>query len=774
MKKIAQVLEFEKVKALFAPYLTTTQGEEALSNLTDLKELAKMQEAFATLRDFVAVQSENGELRLSATVDVADSLMRLELEAVLSGVEFAGLKKLQAALIQAITYFKEAENVAMPALSNLTDKFSVDVAFEKTLDMFDASGVLLDTASESLNRLRRGIHKDEAEVRGIMQDLLSKHASDLTEQIITIRNERQVLPVKAEAKNKIAGVVQDISSSGATYYIEPRAAASLNVRLQQERLEEKNEIARLLRQLSEQLRPLVPQIRQNAWLLGQIDLIRAKASFMAREKASIPELNEAGNLQLFGARHPLIPFQTAVANTISFDETLQTIVITGPNTGGKTITLKTVGILTLMAQAGLPITAQNGSQVTVFETLYADIGDEQSIEANLSTFSGHMTTIVEILSQATEKSLVLLDELGAGTDPKEGAALAISILETLRKRGVKTLATTHYPELKAYGVETEGVTNASVEFDLETMSPSYRLHMGIPGKSNAFEISRRLGLRDEVIAYADSLLTDDEHDVNTLIARLEEEAISLSERLDEAQSHAQEAKRKEAELDNKLRVLERERTQIIETARQEASEVADKAHEEARQILKQLNDKSTLKPHEVIEAMATLDSLAPGPDLSKNKVLKKAKSQRGLSAGAEVMVESFGQRGKLVRLEKDGRWTVAIGNITAKLAESDFEVLATAKAAPKSKAIKRSVNSSIKAQLDLRGTRYEEAALELDSYIDQALLANLSQITIVHGIGTGVIRDLVQTKLAKNKHIKHFDYAPMNAGGSGATIAQLK
>ncbi|MDR2977625.1 MAG: endonuclease MutS2 [Streptococcaceae bacterium] len=773
-KKILDILEFDQVKAKFAPFLATAQGQAELSNLSISSDPVKIHNWLDELSEFAALVSENENPQLLHTQDLTEVLKRLELNATLSGPEFLAIKKILSATTRLRQYFETIQNINFPVLAETTDKLSDLSALTKLLSVFDEAGVLMDNASPALSDLRRGMKRDQEQIRMIMQDLLSKRSADLTENLITIRNERPVLPVRADSKSKIHGVVHDISSSGQTLYIEPSAAVERNNALNQKRIEEKNEIARIYAELSEKLVIFVPEIRQSAWVLGRIDLIHAKNEFLKRHHATIPEISVNKKIELFSAIHPLLDEKTAVQNDILFSENLNTIVITGPNTGGKTITIKTVGLLTLMAQAGLPITAAAGSSIAIFSEVYADIGDEQSIEQSLSTFSSHMTNLVQILRSANSDSLVLLDELGAGTDPKEGAALAQAILEELRRRKVKTLATTHYPELKGYGLETNAVSNASMEFDIERMEPTYRLRLGVPGRSNAVEISSRLGLAENVVQAAKELLDDgNSQDINALIERLEAQVLAEENKLIKISRLEQENDRLNAELTQEKKDFDREKARLKAVAESEAAEIASKARAEAQVILKQLNDKMQLKPHEVIEAMANLDKLMP--DLSKNRVLKKAKADRGLREGAEVLVTSFGQHGRLMKLEKDGRWQVAIGSVTAKVDEADLEVLITAeKPKAKSKSFSRQVSSNIKSQLDLRGTRYEEAAMELDNYIDQALLANLGQITIVHGIGTGVIRDLVQKKLAKNKHIKSFAYAPMNAGGSGATIAVLK
>lgn len=774
-KKILQILEYDKVKDQFLENLTTAQGKKELAELVPLTDASKIQLLFDEVADFQSLTQENGLLNLSKTADLSEILRRLELEASLNGKEFVEIKKVIQVGLNITRFFAEAENVETPALDVTLDKLTDLSALMKMLEIFDNAGSLYDNASPELMHIRGAIKTHQAEIRKIMQELLNKNLSALSENVITIRNERQVLPVKAENKNKIPGVVHDMSASGQTLYIEPNAVVSLNNKLNQKRMEEKNEMARIYRELSVQLKPFTPELRQNAWLIGHIDFIRAKYLYLVVHKATLPEMVTQKDIILFEARHPLIDPKVVVANDIKFDAQLNTIVITGPNTGGKTITLKTVGLLTALAQSGLPILASEGSRIHLFDEIFADIGDEQSIEQSLSTFSSHMTNIVRILSEANEKSLVLFDELGAGTDPKEGAALAIAILEKLRAGQVKTMASTHYPELKAYGVETDQVINASMEFDIDQMQPTYHLQLGVPGRSNALEISRRLGLSEDIIHQASDQLSDSEHDVNEMIQKLEEKTHEVIERTRRIKQIERENLTLHKDLTKVYQQVNRQRESELEKAHKEAQEVVKKASLEAQEILKNLNEKAALKPHEIIAARAELEALAPTIDFSKNKVLKKAKAQRGLKQGAQVNVISYGQPGKLIRLEKDGRWTVQMGAITTRLSEDQFELIETeAQKQTKTKNVNKKVTSKVKAQLDLRGMRYEEAELELENYIDQALLANLIQITIVHGIGTGVIREMVQKKLQKHRHIKSYDYAPINAGGSGATIAILK
>lgn len=776
-KKILDILEFDQIKAQLAQSLSTSQGQAEMANLSPISDKVRIQKWFDELSEFGTIVQENGPVPLSNTADLTEILRRIELDASLASQEFAKIKKVLRLANETRRFFEQAVNVSFPILGQTIDKF-VDVSYLLgLLQVIDAAGALSDTASDKLYTLRQNIKKGDAEVKKILAEILSKSQASLTESIITIRQGRPVLPVRSDSKNKIPGIVHDMSASGQTFYIEPNRVVQLNNDIAQKKIEEKNEVARILRELAEAIKPHIDDIRQNTWLIGQIDLINAKYRYQIAQKATVPQISDHKAIKLYAARHPLIDPKIVVANDLLFDQTLETIVITGPNTGGKTITLKTLGVAQLMAQSGLPILADLGSQVGIFTEIFADIGDEQSIAQSLSTFSSHMTNIVKILDQVDAKSLVLFDELGAGTDPKEGAALAISILDFLKAKHAKTLATTHYPELKAYGVESVGVENASMAFDLDNFRPTYRLVQGVPGRSNALEISRRLGLPSQILEEAAGFLTEDEHDVNVMIASLEQKNQEMTESARQIKTLEKDNQLLHHDLTRALENFNRDREKELNKARQEAQDIVKVAVEEADHILKNLQEKSLLKPHEIIDAKHQLGELAPEiVDLSKNKVLKKAKAKRGLKPGVEVLVLSYNQRGNLVRLAKDGRWEVQMGLITTKLSEDEFEPIEPEETVKKvkTKAVKKTVTSNIKAQLDLRGVRYEEAQKMLDDYMDQALLANLHQITIVHGIGTGVIRDMVREYLQRSRHVKSYTYAQQNAGGSGASIVTLK
>jgi len=770
--KILETLEFKKIKELFAPYLLTEQGQLELGLLLPTSKKETVASAFLEMRDMQQIFVQHPHFSLAATQDITALTKRLELESDLNIEEFLALKRVLAVTQELKSFYDDLENVHLEKLDRLFENLVVFPKLQGSLQGVNDGGFIESFASESLSRIRRKIQENENQVREILQEILKNKGEMLADQVVASRNGRNVLPVKNTYRNRISGVVHDISASGNTVYIEPRAVVNLNEEIASSRADERYEIQRILQELSDLFRPHAAEIANNAWIIGHLDLVRAKVRFMQETGAVVPDLSEEQDIQLLSVRHPLI--ENAVANDLHFGPDLTEIVITGPNTGGKTIMLKTLGLAQIMAQSGLPIWADKGSRVGIFSQIFADIGDEQSIEQSLSTFSSHMTNIVSILEQVDSESLVLLDELGAGTDPQEGAALAIAILEDLRLRQIKTMATTHYPELKAYGIEMDWVENASMEFDTDSLRPTYRFMQGVPGRSNAFEIARRLGLSEVVVRHAQEQ-TDTDSDVNRIIERLEEQTLESRKRLDNIREVEQENLKFNRALKKLYNEFNREKETELNKARLEAQEIVDLALSESESILKNLHDKSSLKPHEIIEAKAQLKKLAPETvDLSKNKVLKQAKKNRAPKVGDDILVTSYGQRGTLVKQLKDGRWEAQVGLIKMTLEEQEFNLLKAEKEQqPKRKqvnVVKRANTAGPKARLDLRGKRYEEAMEELDAFIDQALLNNMAQVDIIHGIGTGVIREGVTKYLRRNKHVKSFGYAPQNAGGSGATI----
>ena len=773
--KILKALEFDKVKKQFAHFLQSEQGQMELNDLLPMTNQEKIERSFAEIADVAQIFQEYASFGFGHSQDISESLRRLELGADLNTQELLAVKRILQMSAELKDFYDNLENVDLQSLDCLFEKVEMFPDLQGSLQAINDGGFIEDFASPELTKIRHHIHQNEQQIRQILQEMLKKQGDLLAENLIASRSGRSVLPVKNTYRHRIAGVVHDISASGNTVYIEPRAVVNLNEEMTQARADERHEMARILHDLSDRLRSQTDIIGNNAWLLGHIDFVRGKYLYMRENQASLPSLTTDQTIRLLSVRHPLL--SNPIANDLHFEHDTTAILITGPNTGGKTIMLKTLGITQLMAQSGLPILADEGSKVAVFKDIFADIGDEQSIEQSLSTFSSHMTHIVEILQKANKDSLVLFDELGAGTDPQEGAALAMSILEHLRLSDIKTMITTHYPELKAYGIETEFIENASMEFDMVTLSPTYHFMQGVPGRSNAFEIARRLGLSEIIVAEAENL-TNTDSDVNKIIERLENQTIESRRRLDNIREVEQENLKFNRAVKKLYNEFSHAQDKELRKAKLKAQEIVDKALAESDFILKNLQDKAQLKPHEIIEAKGKLKKLAPEIELSKNKVLKKAKKKRAAKVGDDIIVSSYGQRGTLTKRFKDGRWEAQVGLIKMTLQESEFDLVKSDKAQASQKRqahlVKRTSQKAPSARLDLRGKRYEEAMQELDEFIDQALLNNMAQVDIIHGIGTGVIRDGVTKYLRRNKQVKEFGYAPQNAGGSGATIVTFK
>ena len=773
--KILKALEFDKVKKQFAHFLQSEQGQMELNDLLPMTNQEKIERSFAEIADVAQIFQEYASFGFGHSQDISESLRRLELGADLNTQELLAVKRILQMSAELKDFYDNLENVDLQILDCLFEKIETFPDLQGSLQAINDGGFIEDFASPELTKIRHHIHQNEQQIRQILQEMLKKQGDLLAENLIASRSGRSVLPVKNTYRHRIAGVVHDISASGNTVYIEPRAVVNLNEEMTQARADERHEMTRILHDLSDRLRSQTDIIGNSAWLLGHIDFVRGKYLYMRENQASLPSLTTDQTIRLLSVRHPLL--SNPIANDLHFEHDTTAILITGPNTGGKTIMLKTLGITQLMAQSGLPILADEGSKVAVFKDIFADIGDEQSIEQSLSTFSSHMTHIVEILQKANKDSLVLFDELGAGTDPQEGAALAMSILEHLRLSDIKTMITTHYPELKAYGIETEFIENASMEFDMVTLSPTYHFMQGVPGRSNAFEIARRLGLSEIIVAEAENL-TNTDSDVNKIIERLENQTIESRRRLDNIREVEQENFKFNRAVKKLYNEFSHAQDKELRKAKLKAQEIVDKALAESDFILKNLQDKAQLKPHEIIEAKGKLKQLAPEIELSKNKVLKKAKKKRAAKVGDNIIVSSYGQRGTLIKRFKDGRWEAQVGLIKMTLQESEFDLVKSDKAQASQKRqahlVKRTSQKAPSARLDLRGKRYEEAMQELDEFIDQALLNNMAQVDIIHGIGTGVIRDGVTKYLRRNKQVKEFGYAPQNAGGSGATIVTFK
>ena len=781
MKQAIQILEFNKIKQTVDSLCACSLGQKRVEYLSPSIDEKQVEYSLNQSDEALKIILALGEAPLGGVTDITEAIKRAKISAMLSAQELLGISHLLYAVSQLKTFSERLNEIKVDApifssqVNSLVSLNSLQTAIN---DCIDETGYILDSASSELRSIRRSIQSTEARIKEKLNHVVSERRNKLTDGIVTIRNERYVVPVRAEAKNTFGGTVHDQSSSGNTYFIEPKEVVDLNNKLQEYHVEERREIERILRALTEEVKKFVDALAVNVEVLGEIDFMFAKGKYARLINGTRPKMNTKGIIRLVAARHPLIDQKVVVPNDIELGDEYTTIVITGPNTGGKTVTLKTVGLLTLMAQAGLLIPAHETSQLAIFDHVFADIGDEQSIEQSLSTFSSHMTNIVRIMERLTVNSLILFDELGAGTDPKEGASLAISILDYVKVRGARTIATSHYPELKAYAYENDDVINASVEFNIETLSPTYRLLVGVPGRSNAFEISKRLGLKEAILTTARAYVETERTEMTDLITKLEDRGLELDHEIQLLQKQNQEVEAMRLDYERKIAKFEAERERVLEEIKKEAFENIRQAKEEAEQIVADLRQAKkmadlSIKDHELTEK---LTSLKKSEAKQAEQFKRKARNKAPLKAGDEVMVLSLNRQGELIEKTKNGDWMVQLGMMKVNIKEEDLEYLRQSvkkKDSGKGKMIHKR-NTNVGIQLDLRGERYEDAMLRLDKYMDEVLLAGYQTVTIIHGHGTGALRQGVHKYLKKNKHVASFRFGGAGEGGTGATVVELK
>ena len=781
--KVLTTLEFNKIKQKLQPYLRTDMGQELAQALVPVAKRDQVQQRLDETKDGADLLRVKGGLPIAQLQSVAPSLKRLDIGGNLNGPELAAISRNLQATSSVLRFFRDLDlPFQLRALPHLIEQL---VGLPEQTQMLrrsiDSDGTVLDEASTKLAAIRKTIHSTETQIRSKMDEYThGSNAKYLTEPIVTIRDERYVVPVRSEYKHQFGGIIHDQSASGQTFYVEPQSVLNLNNKLRQDQLAEKQEIERIFAELSVMLAPYTNELRHNQTVMGQLDFINAKAHYAAEIKATEPIINANNEVVLRQARHPLIDQKKVVSNDITIGKDYQAIVVTGPNTGGKTITLKTLGLIQLMAQAGLFIPAAEESQIGIFREVFADIGDEQSIEQNLSTFSAHMDNIIQILDQVNDQDLVLFDELGAGTDPQEGASLAIAILDYLGGVGAYVVASTHYPELKLYGYERPGTINASMEFDVESLQPTYRLLIGVPGRSNAFDISKRLGMPEAIVAAAQALMNDASQDLNNMISDLEQQRKQTEAAGIELQQQLADATELHQELSHAWADFNAQRDQLMSKAKDKADELVNDAQEQADEVIDELRQmrltgRTDVKENQLIEAKGKLNKLHPERQLAHNRVLQRAKKKQELSVGDDVKVLSYGQTGVITQKFNDKQFEVQVGIIKMKLPARDLEKIKPEKTVPQRHIVTvRGSSSHVATQLDLRGQRYEEALANLDQYIDSALLAGYETVTIVHGKGTGAIRQGVQDYLKRNRRVKKYEYAPASAGGNGATLVYFK
>lgn len=780
-QKTLEILEFNKVKSLIEQEVISDLAIEKVKQLAPSSDYETVVHQMNEVDEISQIYNQYRLPSMSGLSRVQPYIKRSQIGGTLNVQELNAIKTLIQVQNQFKTFYnqlvEDEETVNYEILDGQMQQLPVLTHLYQSIHQKCDTQDLFDSASMELQSIRSRIAKTNQRVRAQLDRMVKSTSNQkkLSDAIVTVRNERNVIPVRAEYRQDFNGIVHDQSASGQTLYIEPSAVVELNNQISRLRSEEATEVQRILAELTAEVAEEAEACLISEQVMGHLDFLIGKARYAAKIKGTKPTFSEQRQVYLPKAFHPLLDRDTVVANTIEFESSIQTVIITGPNTGGKTVTLKTLGLIILMAQSGLLIPTLDGSQLSVFDNVFCDIGDEQSIEQSLSTFSSHMKTIVNILEEANDKSLILFDELGAGTDPSEGAALAMSILDHVHGMGALIMATTHYPELKAYSYNREGVMNASVEFDVDTLSPTYKLLMGVPGRSNAFDISKRLGLGLKIINHAKSMIGQDEQEINEMIASLEKNAKRVDDQRIELDRLVREASQIHNDLSCAYEQYQNMESRLIEEAKDKANQRVKAAMEEADDILKSLRDMrdqkgAEVKEHELIDQRKRLEDQYEAKSIKQN--VQKQKWDE-IKAGDEVKVLSYGQKGEVLEVLSDEEAVVQMGIIKMKLPLSDLEKKEMAKEQPK-KVVTRTNRSTVKMELDLRGYRYDEAMVALDQYLDQAVLSNYEDVYIIHGKGTGALQKGVQQHLKRHKSVATFRGGMPSEGGFGVTVATLK
>lgn len=791
-QKSLKILEYDKIIKMLTSYAGSVMGKKLCEELTptsDLNTILSMQEetGAALLRIY-----RQGNLSFLGVEDVKPSLLRLNMGASLNTTELLSVSKLLSCVQTAISYCKIDERTEFAdALTYLFESLTpLTHLYQDITRCILSPDEIADDASPALKDIRRNIKGINAKVHQQLTQLIasSKNQSMLQDSLVTMRNGRYCVPVKAEYKSQFQGLIHDQSSTGSTLFIEPLGVVNLNNELRDLEGKEQNEIERILSLLSEKVSLEQDSIKRNLEILTKLDFIFARAQLAKSYDGVMPEYNKEGILRIKRGRHPLLDKKTVVPINIELGDTFSMLLITGPNTGGKTVSLKTAGLFSLMGQSGLFLPALEGTSLCVFDDVFADIGDEQSIEQSLSTFSSHMTNIVSIMNQATEQSLILFDELGGGTDPTEGAALAISILSHLHAQGIRTIATTHYSELKLFALSTEGIENACCEFDIESLRPTYRLLIGIPGKSNAFAISSKLGLPSYIIEAAKGQIDQSAQDFEALLSDLEQSKITIQKEEEEILAYKEELEMLRADLKQSKEDLNNKKSTIIREAKEEAFSILSEAKELADESIKKYqqwvqNPKAAnAKTMEAQRGKLRDQMNKSSKDLLEQKKRKKgAHSASDFKIGDKVHVFSLSMDGIVQSLpDNKGNISVQMGILRSFVSIEDCEILdeavittPTIKRTSKGK-VSMNKSASIRPEINVLGKTVDEAVAILDKYLDDAYLSHLPQVTIIHGKGTGALRAGIQNYLKKLKYVKSFRAGSFGEGEMGVTIVEFK
>ncbi len=777
-ERVLRLLDFAQIVSAVTVRCQTPYGEERARALRPFATLTDARTALADTEEGSAYYRLKGEAVFARTKDLRSAVMRARVGGILSPSELFQLAETARSVRRFARILMELSERA--EVSRFAERFQA-LDLPKTLEdeifrCIDEDARVLDQASATLADLRSSMRTVTQRMRRTIDEMVKSTSVQnyLQDQIVTMRNDRLCLSVRADAAQHVRGIVHDQSASGATYFIEPERVASLGNELRRYALLEEREIERILSELSAYAAPNADVLLEAFEVLGAFDFAIAKAAYAHAERAVKPELDEQPILQLVQARHPHLDLARAVPLDIRLGDSFTQLLITGPNTGGKTVSLKTMGLLTIMGLSGLYVTAAQGTRIGWFDEVYADIGDEQSIEQSLSTFSSHMTHIIRILREASPTSLVLFDEIGAGTDPTEGASLAMAILDELRARGIRTVATTHYSELKAYAYTTPGTINASVSFDVETLTPTYRLELGIPGKSYAFAIAERLGLPQTLIEQARARLTTTDERVEDLISHLTQRVHDAREDHEQAHRARQDVERLREQLEERARIEEEERMSRKKKADEEIRAYVKRSQREADDLIAQLREMATsgaVKDHELTAVRGRMRALAPDPTLV---MAPRKRSNETLAEGDEVRVLSLaGQKGSLMSEVGRDEWLVAIGSMKLRVNRKNMELLRRAEKVEAPVVMVKRASEGVSPTLDVRGQTVQEAMVEVDRYLDKAVLSGYHQVTIVHGKGTGALREGLLLYLRTHRRVRTYRQGGEGEGGSGVTVIEL-
>lgn len=790
-QKVLRTLEYNKIVERLAEYAFGADTKERCLSLLPSTSLSEITNAQQQTKDAMNRSLKKGRLDCSGIKPLSSAIRRVEIGGTMNIEELLGLCKLLETARRVKAYGrKEREDFPSDSLSELFDGLEpLSPLCDEIRRCIISVDEISDDASSNLKSIRRSIRSTGDRIHAQLNQMLNNQnvRNCLQDFVITMRNGRYCLPVKAEAKSQITGMVHDQSSSGSTLFIEPMAVVNLNNELKELSIKEQDEIAVILATLSAKAGEYIPAIETDYQILTELDFIFAKAAYALEYNGITPHFNTERKIRILKGRHPLLDAKKVVPIDISLGSDFDQLVITGPNTGGKTVSLKTVGLLTLMGQAGLPIPSGDRSELAVFDDIFADIGDEQSIEQNLSTFSSHMTNIIHILKEANEHSLVLFDELCAGTDPTEGAALAVSILSYFHSRGIRTMATTHYSEIKIYALTTSGIENACCEFNVETLSPTYRLLIGIPGKSNAFAISKKLGLSDTLIEDARTRISSNEQNFEDLLSDLEASRITIEKEQAEINRYKSEIAALKQQLKNKQEKLDESRDAILRKAKEEANQILQEAKDTADEAIRNFNKYGTTRPSiQEMEKQRTniREKMAANEKKSskeKDTGIYNPKVPKKLRIGDSVKVLSMNLTGTVHSLPNaKGDLFVQMGILRSQVNIKDLVLIEDAAPGSKKYAktgagkLKMSKSASVSTEINLIGKTVDEAIALLDKYLDDAYLAHLPSVRIVHGKGTGALRSAVQSHLKRQSYIKSFHLGEFGEGDAGVTIAEFK